>query len=192
MTNTPTVTPTPDCSLISVLRTWIRGDDVRFRVRNDNPNPVFLTGSSLQWTKTYGRQYVNYFRFDANTYYPGNDSNPPTSASPSGSVILNGGGTRAVWRADFNGVPSNLGLDGFFAVSLTFDGTCTVSGTVTRAAPTITLTPTITNTVSVPPTSTPTRTPTRTHTPTRTPTGGPTDTATPTRTATPWPTYDDT
>jgi hypothetical protein len=190
VTNTPTVTPTPDCSLISVLNTWIYGDDVRMRVRNDNPNPVFLTSSSLNWTKAYATQYVNYFSFGGNTYYPGNDSTPPTSAGS--SVPFNGGGTSVVWRADFNGVPSNLGLDGFFSVSLTFDGSCTVSGSVTRTAPTRTLTPTITDTAVMTSTSTPTRTPTNTGTPTRTPTGAPTSTATATQTATPWPTFDDT
>jgi hypothetical protein len=179
-TATVTPTPTPDCSRISRVSIWISGANVYMDVRNSNPSTVWLTDSSMTWSMTYPNQYVNYFSFRSNTYYNGNDYDSPTSSLA--NVSAPGGGTSSRWRANFGNVPSSLGLDGTFTVSLMFDGRCPVSGTVSRVAPTTTMTPTITQTPTR--TLTPTRTMTPTITLTPTVTNTPTITLTPSRTPT--------
>ncbi len=188
-TRTPTITPTPDCNDISV-NAYISGDDVRMSVTNNNPTTIFLTNSSLYWTKYWPNMYVDYFDFNGDRYYNGNDSNPHTlNVAPSPPIALNSGST-ATWSTDFDGHGGTL--YGEFTVSLTFDGRCTVDDTVTVSTPTptktatATRTPTKTSTPSKTPTPSKTATPTKTPTPTTVPTK--TNTPTPSRTPTPSPT----
>ena len=148
-TNTPTVTPTPDCDDIHIESIWIDGDDLRARVRNNNPSSIFLSGSSLSWTELSGSQYVNYFQYDWDTYYGGNDYDSPTSASPSNPPSwTHPSGAARTWRADFNNVPGGW-LWGNFSVTLTFDYICPVSASLTEVQPTPTNTATITRTPTI-------------------------------------------
>ena len=209
-TNTPTQTATPSCSLITLVGTSFPAyNRVSFAIRNNNSVAVLLTMANLNWTKAYGSQYVDWFNFAGNRFYNGNDSTPPTSAAAP-SIPLGAGATGS-FLVQFGGVPSNLGLDGSFTATLTFNGVCAVGGTASRTAPTptntatpsrtftpsrtptrtatasLTFTPsrTYTPTITLTPSLTPTRTSTSTSTPTRTPTGTFTPSRTPTITFTP-------
>ncbi|HEX9978805.1 MAG TPA: TadE/TadG family type IV pilus assembly protein, partial [Acidimicrobiia bacterium] len=169
-TLTPTVTPTPSCANLSLTALSISADRINGTVRNNNVAPMALTSTTLTWTATYPSQFVNYFRFNGVQYYGGDDFDSPTSASS--SIGMGTGGATAAWQADFTNVPTGMGLDGTFTLSLTFDDRCTISRTVSRTAPTATLTlaPTATRTPTVTPTRTLTPTITRTPTITNTPT----------------------
>jgi hypothetical protein len=170
-TPTPTMTPTPDCDKIAIVKVWAINDDLRVRVKNNNPNSIYLSGSSMTWTELASDQFVNYFAYGGSRYYSGNDYSSPSSASPSNPEDwTHGPGTRLTWVSDFNKVPGGL-LYGDFTVQLTYDNRCTVSTSLSVAQPTATASPTIT------------RTPTRTLTPTITLT--PSITPTPSKTNTP-------
>jgi hypothetical protein len=196
-TDTPTQTATPSCSLVTLVGTSFPAyNRVSFAIRNNNSVAVLLTMANLNWTKAYGSQYVDWFNFAGNRFYNGNDSTSPTSAAAP-SIPLGAGATSS-FLVQFGGVPSNLGLDGSFTATLTFDGVCVVGGTASRTAPTTTPTRTPTNTptpsrtatqtftASVTRTASRTFTPTITQTPSRTftPSRTPTRTSTATRTAT--------
>ncbi len=105
-TNTPTVmptnTPAPSCDRIHITRIWVRYDDIRATVRNDNPVPIYLVDTHLMWTKVSSSQRVNYFRF-GRRYYPGDDYSPPTDAQANPPISLKAGGSR-LWIADFDGL----------------------------------------------------------------------------------------
>jgi hypothetical protein len=182
LTFTPTVTPTPDCSLIQVINTWISGDDVYMQVSNNNPSSIFMTSSFFEWPKNYPNQHVDWTQFRGVLYYNGDDPDSPTSSNASPPIELLAGAA-AQWQADFKNIDDDIGLYGLFVVSLTFDNRCTVSGSAYRAKSTFTSTPTSS------PTALPSRTPTPTMTPTET--GAPTNTPTPTPTPTLWPTISD-
>ena len=140
-TASPTPTATPDCSAIAVISMQISGDEVRMDVRNNNLRALSLTGSAMDWTSTYPGQVVDWFQWNGGEYYSGDDTTPPTNADPAPPLAFPAGATYR-WRTDFDNVPSELGLDGTFTVTLTFDGICTVTRSVTRVAPTPTVAPT--------------------------------------------------
>ncbi|MCJ7678031.1 MAG: pilus assembly protein, partial [Anaerolineales bacterium] len=171
-----TPTPTPDCSLISVQSAAINGDFFDVVVRNDNVQPMALTGAYLEWFKYYPGQNFFSAEFAGDLYHNG----PAAPTSPSfaipGSPIPIGAGGTELWRAGFTGVGGG-GLYGQFTAVLTFDGVCNV--TAVSDLPT----PTATTTLTTTPTASPTTTVTRTVTPTTTTT--PTLTLTPTLTPTP-------
>lgn len=157
-TPTPTMTPTPDCSALQVKKIWIDGDDLRVRVRNNNPVSVHLTDSYLIWPELSSSMRVNFFQYDWDTYYSGDDYDSPTSAGPSNPQnFAHPPDTNQVWRADFNGVPDGL-LYGDFSVTLMYDDRCQLNASLSEAEPTPTMTPTVTYTPSITPS--PTRTPT--------------------------------
>jgi hypothetical protein len=175
----------------------ISGDDVSVQFQNNNLATVYLVYSWLNWEDTFDPdQYVNYFQWNGSTIYNGDDYSPSTSASSNAS--FSGNGNWDTWHADFNGIPSEIGLNGDFTLKLTFDlGTgeeCIKTVTGHRTAPTTT--PTRTPKPTDTPTSTPTNTPLPTKTPTPTKTPVAPDTPTPTKTPlpsntptkTPWPT----
>ena len=80
-TSTPTITPTPtrtppaSCSKINVVKSYISIDNnegnVKVIITNDNPQAVDLVTSSMQWTKYYSSQYVDFFSLNGNQYYRG-------------------------------------------------------------------------------------------------------------------------
>jgi hypothetical protein len=192
VTRTPTVTPTPDCDDLSITSMdFVGSNGIDVVVSNGNPMTVYLTDSVLFWTDAYDpNQYVDYFRFRGFEYFSGNDFSSSTSAS---TYISLGSSSTGGWSVRFGGVPPAQGLDGTFALTLTFDGHCDVSDSISRDAPTATITdtptesrtPTRTATVTPIPTETDTPTITTTPTRTRTRTVTPTATVTPTRTNSP-------
>lgn len=172
-TLTPTVTPTPDCNQIFISSIWIDEDNLLANVRNNNPIEVTLTDVIVYWDKAYSGQFVDWVIYNSNTIYWGDDYMPDTAFS---ADVDQPSGAQYTIRVDFDGVPSELGLDGDFGFELTFDDVCVTSDFVSRQAPTVT------------PTSTPTNTPTITSTPTPAPTSTSTSTATDTATPPPDPT----
>lgn len=113
-TPTPTITPTPtstppaSCSKIYVVKSFISIDNNEGNVKvifaNDNPQELNLVSSSMQWTKYYGNQYVDYFSLNGNEYYGGDDNNSPTSYNPSGIAVP--ARSNSTWQANFNNIPS--------------------------------------------------------------------------------------
>jgi hypothetical protein len=182
-TNTPTLTPTPDCSLITMTAIAFSNTPpniVAMTIRNSNPNPVFLTGSSFTWTAVAGLS-LNRLQWRASNFWTGNDTTPP-AVQTGLNLTTPGGGTTSQWTGRFTGFQPGVGINGTFTVSLSF-GTCNVTGSITRAAPTTTVTPS--PTITFTPTITPTATKTATITLTPTKTSTPTITLTPTKTPIP-------
>ncbi|MFQ5944989.1 MAG: TadE/TadG family type IV pilus assembly protein [Anaerolineae bacterium] len=196
-TNTPTPTPTPDCSQLDIYNFDIEFDDIDVRVRNNNPNTVYLVSATLDWTDQSGMR-LDWMKFNGQEIWgivPNQNAyDPPKTASPPAPIGL-GVGSSAKFDSDFDGEPKG-GLSGPASVTLTFDpGGCTVSASGSRVAATKTPKPTPT---PCPGGTCPTPKPTKT--PTKTPTGGgstPTNTPQPTNTpsspptATPTPDDDD-
>ncbi len=191
----PIATPTPNCDLIYTSHVKLSGDDFQFRVYNDNLAPAYLTDSTLTWpTNWSSSMYLDYFRFDYNTYYnPGPIYTSPVYASAPDMELL--GQDFAWWEADFAHYPSSQPSGTFRGeLVLNFNGlVCPVSAElnfVPTPTPTITLTGTSTPIPSMTPTRpTSTSTSTWTVTPSRTSTIPVTRTATPTKTNTPTSTF---
>ncbi len=181
---TPTITPTPEptevpsCDNIYITDMWFKSDDsVRVKVRNDNEAPGYLVSSKLSWPDgDLAPAYVDYFRFNGDRYYGGNDSSSPTG--PISSSVSLAAGDTGRWEVDFDDEPDQ-GIWGTFSVDLTFDFdgglSCSMSDSVHKSEP-------------PPPTDTPV--PSDTPTPSNTPDDPDTPTPTPTDDATP-PTLDD-
>ncbi len=135
-TNTPTITPTPDCAAVYITAIWASGDDIWMTVRNDNSTPIFLTASTLTWSllesdgSADSNAEVDWFRFNGNTYYGGNDPSSPTSANPSPPGVQMNANSTASWHMDFDNAASPLVLSSQAVVNLTFDASCAVSGTL--------------------------------------------------------------
>jgi len=164
----PTPTPTPDCSLISINNFRVassqnHGDDdnVKAEVRNDNPMPMILTGTTFSWTNPYGRG-IDWMAFGGNTYYGGNSYNSPTVVSDSNIELP--ATTTYTWDTDFTGW--DYPMYGSYELSLAFESgpyLCEITDSMEQGTPTATLTPTVTRT----PSNTPS--PTQTFTPSPTP-----------------------
>jgi hypothetical protein len=175
---TPSITPTPDCDDIQVMSIWIDGDNIKVNVRNYNPVTVFLTDVHYEWTKTYSGQYVDWFKWEGQVIYWGNDSVPDTDVNGISANNLIPSGAQYTFRVDNDGIPPELGLNGTFSFDFTFDGRCSVQTTISRTSPTRTptRTPTSTPTITSSPTPGPTKTPTLTPTASDTPPSDPTAT----------------
>lgn len=141
---TPTITPTPEptevpsCSNIYITDFWVNSDDsLRARVRNDNEAPGYLVSSKLSWPSgDLSPAYVDYFRFNGDRYYGGNDSSSPTG--PISSNVSISPGDTARWGVDFDDEPSQ-GIWGSFSLDLTFefDGglSCSMSDSTFKSEP---------------------------------------------------------
>ena len=136
-THTPTPTPSPDCSDLRITSMWISGDDVRANVRNDNFATAYLIDSYLEWSELNDSMRVNFFEFNGQQYYDGDDNSSPTQW-PAPDIALVGGGNTDRWRTDFSGEPSEP-IWGTYFLELTFNfpdwGECTVSRSITAAQP---------------------------------------------------------
>jgi hypothetical protein len=160
----PTPTPTPDCSLISINNFRVassqnHGDDdnVKAEVRNDNPMPMILTGTTFSWTNPYG-QGIDWMEFGGSRYYNGNTKKSPTVISDSNVELP--ANTTYTWNTDFTGW--DYPMYGSYELSLAFESgpyLCEVTDSMEQGTPTATLTPTITRTPSNTPSPTQTFTP---------------------------------
>ncbi|NIM93041.1 MAG: hypothetical protein GTO18_04935 [Anaerolineales bacterium] len=144
-TSTPTISPTPtntpDCTKFIVTGYQLIDDDVRIHVLNANDVAAELTGSSLEWTKAYPDQKVNYFAWDDHRYYNGDDNNPPTNVDPLPVLNFPAGATYT-WKADFSNIVDPPGMAGTYTTTLTFDYVCPISDTIHLEPPTPTPMPT--------------------------------------------------
>jgi hypothetical protein len=104
---TPTRTPPASCSKINVVKSYISIDNnegnVKVIITNDNPQAVDLVTSSMQWTKYYSNQYVDFFSLNGNQYYGGDSDSSPTTYNSSGVAIP--GNSTVTWQANFNNIP---------------------------------------------------------------------------------------
>lgn len=193
-TSTPTVTPMPDCSKLTLGGLSVSNrstySTISVSVKNANPQDAYLKYTWFDWPDA-GSMYVDWFEFENSFYYGGDDYTPPTTAS---SNIPFPGQTSERWRARLRNIPS-AGVTGGFAVRFTFEypgwGTCVLSAsrtltvrpvTATNTPPPATRTPTPKSTSPPPPTATkaPTRTPAPTNSASSTPSVTPVPSNTPT------------
>jgi hypothetical protein len=185
-TPNPTAVPTTaaalNCSKLSILSISINGDDkLRAEVRNQASVKAFLTATTVEWPQVPPPAYVDWFKFDGNQYYDGNDNSSPTSKTGT-NLTLNAGKTRT-WEADWDDEPAE-GLYGNFSVTLVLKISgefCTLNSSAFKDPP---ATP-VPSPTPVPPTETapaPTGTPVLTETPASTPTPSETPTPAPTPT----------
>ena len=119
-------TPAPDCSLLVVKDAWYTKDDFRVKIRNNNPIAMPLTNASLTWPQDPANAVINYYKWNWNTFYPGNTNASPYSAACIGDALCAFGPFRnRVWLVDFN----KLILDrttGAHEVVLTFADVCDI------------------------------------------------------------------
>ena len=164
------------CDKLSIVGIWIDGDDkLKTSVRNQASVKAFLTDTILDWPDVPAPAYVDWFEFDGNRYYNGDDSSSPTSMTGS-SRQLSAGKTRT-WEADWDDEPAE-GLYGSFSVTLVFKVSgefCTLGSSTFKSPPATPEPSPLPSETPLPPTETvlaPTATPPPTETPTETPTPG--------------------
>ncbi len=139
-TPTATATPLPDCDLLYLDSSSISNDRIIVKVRNDTGYNMPLTNSSLTWEKQVWDEYVNYFQWNGNTYYKGDDDTPPTNNEAcEGSQCSFPTNKTRTWRAGFR--PSDIILNGGYTVDLTFGDYCDVQAVFDLPTPTPTSTP---------------------------------------------------
>ena len=178
--NTPIPTPLATnppgslCDKLSIVGIWIDGDDkLKASVRNQASVKAFLTDTMLDWPDVPPPAYVDWFEFDGNRYYNGDDSSSPTSVTGS-NRSLNGGKTRT-WEADWDDEPDE-GIYGSFGLTLVFKISgefCSLSSSTFKSPPATPEPSPLPSETPLPPTETvlaPTATPPPTETPTETPT----------------------
>lgn len=167
-----------DCGKLYFEEVEFRSDDeIRARVQNDLPEDAFLSYTVLEWPDLPNPAYVDYFRFDDDRYYNGNDHSSPTARS---SWERLRDGRDESWRVDFDDEPDE-GLYGHFHLELTFrvpalDGSCTITANLFEPFPPG-------KAPTAPPTDIPEPTPTEPPEPTAT--DGPTQTPEPADTSEP-------
>lgn len=159
----PIVTPTPDCSLLTLTRAQVVDDNFDLRVRNNNAATAYLIDSILVWPTDWG-MYFNEMAYAGYLYYTVDSTVSPVRAQPS-PPVAHPGFTSQTWRADFNNWPA-IARSGYLRGELLFDfpgwGTCRIFGELNYVPPpTATATPLVPNTPvptnpTVPPTATPT------------------------------------
>jgi hypothetical protein len=184
--STPLATNPPGslCDKLSIVGLWIDGDDkLKASVRNQASVKAFLTDTMLDWPDVPAPAYVDWFEFDGNRYYNGDDFSSPTSMAGS-SRQLSAGKTRT-WEADWDDEPAE-GLYGNFSVTLVLkiSGEFCTLGSSTFKAPPATPVPSLApSETPAAPTATvpaPTATPLATETPAATPAASETPSLTPT------------
>ena len=199
ITNTPTSTAVPTCDDLSIVNTYIWGDDFRVTIRNSSTAEGYLVGSTMTWNSPYSPPvYFDYFWFrntySSNQYYnPSSRSmysttNPVISWSdPAGAPSPLAGAAKTIWGADF--VTEGYPMAGNYAVTLTIYlpdvGNCILSTSLYEPTPPPTNTPQPTSTPRPTDTPGPTSTPWPTRTPRPTNTYGPSPTPWPTSTPRP-------
>jgi len=164
------------CDKLSIVGIWFDGDDkLKASVRNQASVKAFLTDTMLDWPDVPPPAYVDWFEFDGNQYYNGNDSSSPTTKTGS-NRSLNGGKTRT-WEADWDDEPDE-GIYGSFGLTLVFKISgefCTLGSSTFKSPPATPVPSPLPSETPQPPTETvsaPTETPLPTETPTETPTPG--------------------
>ena len=191
-TATPSNTPLPApataspggslCGKLSIVAMSIDGDDkLKASVRNDSTAKAFLTDTTLEWPDLPPPAYVDWFKFDGNRYYTGDDPSSPTTKTGT-SRQLSAGKTRT-WEADFDDEPAE-GIYGHFGLTLVFmisGESCTLSSGTFKSPPATPAPSPLPSETPLPATEAalgPTGTPAATETPTATPTEPPTPTPT--------------
>jgi hypothetical protein len=143
---TPTPSPTPDCSWMIVGPLTYDEGLHRFEmsVGNGSLQSRQLTGTTIEWTKEWESQYLDWIAWKGTNYYEGDDEYSPTIADPDPTITipLLGSGT---WAADFyvDDPPGPL-LDytADYIVTLTFADGCQVVKEHHKSHPTPTPGPT--------------------------------------------------
>jgi hypothetical protein len=145
-TFTRTLTPTPT-GCVWITSSTASANAITIRVYNPQAFALSLTSASLDWPVATNR-YVDYFRFGATTFYPGNSYSSPTTASATPNIAFASHAT-----LNFIVAFGNPGvLTGSFSTTLNFTQGCSITYTMWNG---------------ITPTNSPT--PTQTRTPTRTP-----------------------
>jgi len=130
----PTPSPTPDCSLISVVSISTpvdRIDRVIVKVENENLVDVPLTSSTINWIAPSGVDWIQWSRNDDNTswytYYGGNDYTSPNNRDCNNTRCSFPATSTRDWVVDFR--PDANSASGT-SVELTFGNVCTVTADI--------------------------------------------------------------
>lgn len=131
-TVTPTISPTPGCDLMTSGDFIVSGGDgLQFTVTNNNPQEVYLTNTTLNWTDYYDpNMYVDHFFFGAFQYWEGDGYDSPTSQISNVGLASE---TSTDWSLDFDGYGNLYGQThtiGPFSVELTFNNSCLVTASI--------------------------------------------------------------
>ncbi len=107
-TASPTVPPTPDCSLYTMSDFDIRQHNRPWvRINNNSGQDVNVTYFALDWSSAdawatvlgYNNIYVDWFSWNDDRFYGGNDYDSPTER---GAYVSLGAGSWGSWETDFD------------------------------------------------------------------------------------------
>ncbi|MGB7540259.1 MAG: hypothetical protein WBM17_17085, partial [Anaerolineales bacterium] len=148
-TPTPQGTYTPVAGQCNIAYAYVTELAVVVGVRNNTAATRRLSTTTLDWPAGIGGtggDYVDYFQFNGNQFYAGNDTAPTTAATPANSALYDiAPGQTRVFVAAFGLAPLFRPLYGTFTATFTFRSGCSpVTISVSRTPPPSTC-PTITN-----------------------------------------------
>ncbi len=139
---TPTYTPPTPAACMFIAYAYVTETTVVVGANNNTARTAGLRTATLTWPAALGGtggDYVDYFRWNGNQFYNGNDSTPPTSSgAPNSATYQIAPGVTGEFVAGFGLIPLNRPLYGSFTVTLVFRFTgfpdCTIAITVIRTS----------------------------------------------------------
>jgi hypothetical protein len=142
-TNTPAPTAGVACSSIMPGSLILSGKNIYLLVMNLNTDTIYLTSSNVEWPG-HGDMYLKSKHFNWQPYFTEGDFDSPTYTVVD-PPLPQLGNTNLYWYAAYENVPPNW-MEGFWEVTLTFNGACEVRVTynIPTAMPTAATTPTFT------------------------------------------------
>lgn len=149
-TVTPSPFPSDSCESIAITQHYLSATSyIYLIVRNDNPVPVYLTGSFIDWPAHEG-MFLDWLYFGG-YYYSGDDYTPSNTSVVQPPRVL-AASSSGYWYAGFGVRPENW-KEGHWTIELTFDGGCVVPYEFwhfepTPGVPTPTWTPVTTPTIT--------------------------------------------
>jgi hypothetical protein len=143
-----TFTPPTPYQCMYIQYAYVTETAVIVGVNNNTGVTTRFQTATLNWPSGLGGSggdYVDYFQWNGNQFYNGNDTAPPTSSSASNNATYQiTAGQTLEFVAAFGSLPLYRPLYGSFSVTLLFRNNCSVSITIERE-PEPSDCPTITN-----------------------------------------------
>jgi hypothetical protein len=134
--STPTYTPPTPYQCMYIQYAYVTETTVVVGVNNNTGSTTRFRTATLDWPSDLGGSggdYVDYFQWNGNQFYNGNDTSPPTSASATNNATYQiTPGQTLDFIAAFGLIPLNRPLYGTFSVTLLFRNGCSVSIDVSR------------------------------------------------------------